>query len=618
MRKQLQKGFSLLLCGAVLCGTISVFTSPAAAENSEYTLADYENLEALVVYEDGTSEVHTYGDKAELAAGLKTLKSDGDVACVQPNYSYTASSDSDPLYADQWALFNDGSFELETNQNDYPVFDSPFGEPAAPRDWSGPARQSIVWKASSSATAVSGVDVNAEEAWDIYDGGSRDVIVALIDTVDSSHEDLQGVLWTDTGEIAENGIDDDGNGYIDDVSGWDFYDDTATASISSDDDHGTHCAGSIAANQDNGTGVTGLVGDTSHVQIMSLKVLGGEDGEGTTADIIEAIEYAEANGASIVNLSLGGSYFDYALYQTMKNSDMLFVVAGNDGTDNDQTPSYPASFNLSNIISVANLNCDGTLSDSSNYGASSVDIAAPESYILSTTTDNTYSYMTGTSMAAALVTAAAAMVYSYDTDATLSQARQILLDSASGKSGLSGKVSSGGILDVAAALEYDLSDVSTGDDEETVSGGSAPELSYTTSQLNGRTVLTLTVTDADDDLGGVYYAEGTLTASNFDYGNNGTPFTLEDGSASFLAAGSGTVTSYAVDMAGNESVLTVEVEGSSESGTTPGSSDSTSGGSTAPAIPKGYPAEEMEMHLPGRWYPLGRRCPEEGCTAGAN
>lgn len=427
MKKKLQKDLCLFLCGAVLCGTAC--TLPAAAEDSGYAPADYKNLEALVVYKDGTSEVRTYGDEAELAAGLKILGSDGDVACVQPNYSYTASSDSDPLYTDQWALYNDGSFELATNQNDYPVFDSPFGEPSAPRDWNGPARQSTMAKASSAVTAVSGVDVNAEEAWDIYDGGSRDVVVALIDTgVDSSHEDLQGVLWTNTDEIAGNGIDDDGDGYIDDVSGWDFYDNTATASISSDDDHGTHCAGSIAANQDNGAGVTGLVGDTSHVQIMSLKVLGGKDGEGSTADIIKAIQYAEANGASIVNLSLGSNYFDYALYQTIKNSDMLFVVAaGNDGADSDQTPCYPASFNLSNIIAVANLNCDGTLSDSSNYGAASVDIAAPGSYILSTTTDNSYSYMTGTSMAAPLVTAAAAMVYSYDTGATLSQVRQILL-----------------------------------------------------------------------------------------------------------------------------------------------------------------------------------------------
>lgn len=592
MKKKLQKDLCLFLCGAVLCGTAC--TLPAAAEDSGYALADYKNLEALVVYKDGASEVRTYGDEAELAAGLKILGSDGDVACVQPNYSYTASSDSDPLYTDQWALYNDGSFELATNQNDYPVFDSPFGEPSAPRDWNGPARQSTMAKASSAVTAVSGVDVNAEEAWDIYDGGSRDVVVALIDTgVDSSHEDLQGVLWTNTDEIAGNGIDDDGDGYIDDVSGWDFYDDTATASISSDDDHGTHCAGSIAANQDNGAGVTGLVGDTSHVQIMSLKVLGGKDGEGSTADIIKAIQYAEANGASIVNLSLGSNYFDYALYQTIKNSDMLFVVAaGNDGADSDQTPCYPASFNLSNIIAVANLNCDGTLSDSSNYGAASVDIAAPGSYILSTTTDNSYSYMTGTSMAAPLVTAAAAMVYSYDTGATLSQVRQILLDSASEQSGLSGKVSSGGMLDVAAALKYDLSDVSTDENEETVSAGSVPELSYTTSQQNGRTVLTLSATDADGDLGGVYYAEGTLTASDFAYGNNGTPFTLENGSASFLVFGSGTVTFYAVDMAGNESVLTVEVDGSSESSTAPGNSDSTTGVSTVPSDSGGMPGEE--------------------------
>lgn len=145
---------------------------------------------------------------------------------------------------------------------------------------------------------------------------------------------------------------------------------------------------------------------------------------------------------------------------------------------------------------------------------------------------------------------------------------------------------------MAAALKYDLSDVSTDENEETVSAGSVPELSYTTSQQNGRTVLTLSATDADGDLGGVYYAEGTLTASDFAYGNNGTPFTLENGSASFLVFGSGTVTFYAVDMAGNKSVLTVEVDGSSESSTAPGNSDSTTGVSTVPSDSGGMPGEE--------------------------
>lgn len=203
-------------------------------------------------------------------------------------------------------------------------------------------------------------------------------------------------------------------------------------------------------------GIAGIV-QSDHVKIMVLKALGGSNGSGTTDSIIRAIQYAEANGASICNLSLGSSTNDRALYQAIAGSSMLFVVAaGNDGADTDVSLGYPASYGLDNIISVANLNYDGALHDSSNCGAVSVDLAAPGSYILSITPGNGYSYMTGTSMAAPMVTAAAAMVYSYYADITLADVKEILLSSVKTLDTLDGAVATGGMLDLGAAMTYDL------------------------------------------------------------------------------------------------------------------------------------------------------------------
>ena len=195
------------------------------------------------------------------------------------------------------------------------------------------------------------------------------------------------------------------------------------------------------------------IGQSDHVKVMAVKALGGSDGSGTTASIIQAIQYAEANGAQICNLSLGSSQNDPALYRTIASSKMLFVVAaGNDGTDLETAPSYPASYDLDNLIAVANIRYDGELDPTSSYGAASVDLAAPGSYILSTTPGNTYSYMTGTSMAAPMVSAAAAMVYSAFPKATLADVKDILLASVHKLDCLTGRTATGGMLDLGAAM----------------------------------------------------------------------------------------------------------------------------------------------------------------------
>lgn len=537
----------------------------------------------MAVYEDGTTEVFSYDTQEELEAGLKTLTSQSGIVWLQPNFTYenTGSESSDPMYDEQWALSNDGTFEMEEEENDYPVYDDPFGSPSAPGEWRNPSGGMMnpgmsvrsATSASSTTTAVSGIDINAEDAWDIYDGGSE-VIIALIDTgVDYTHEDLEDSIWINDDEIAGNNIDDDGNGYIDDTYGWNFYSDSSKVYTGEEDDHGTHCAGTIAASSDNNTGIAGIAGDTENVQIMVLKALGGSDGSGTTEDVIEAINYAEENGASIVNLSLGTSNFDYALYLTMKSSGMLFVVAaGNDGADNDETATYPAAYDLGKIISVANLQCDGTLHYSSNYGESSVDIAAPGSYILSTTTEDTYSYMTGTSMAAPMVTAVAAMVYSYYDDISLSDVKQIVLGSSNQLDALDGLVLTGGMLDAGAALSYDLSTLDETDTDTDTDTGSAPVITYETYTQDGMSYLTVTVTDEDDDFCLLSYEKGEQTAEYFNYGSAGTQVTADsENTVTFRVVNGGTYTFYALDIFGNEAVEVVTVTAQNSSGSVPGS-----------------------------------------------
>ncbi|MCD8083876.1 MAG: S8 family serine peptidase [Clostridiales bacterium] len=307
-----------------------------------------------------------------------------------------------------------------------------------------------------------GADINVLPAWNLYEASTeahRDVVVAVIDTgIDFSHPELTGAAWVNEDEIPGDGIDNDGNGYIDDVNGWNFFSNTNQIFVGSEDSHGTHAAGTIAAERGS-LGIAGIA-DSSHVKIMSLKALGTESGLGEERAVIEAIRYAEANGASICNLSFGTKTYYPELEQVMRDSQMLFVVAAGNGDSNgiginiDEYPDYPSSYDLDNIISVANLMFDGNLHESSDYGVKTVDIAAPGTYIVSTTAGGGYGYMTGTSMAAPMVTGLAAFLYSYRTDISLSDIKPILLATARKSSGLTDKVACGGFPDAYAALTY--------------------------------------------------------------------------------------------------------------------------------------------------------------------
>lgn len=370
-------------------------------------------------------------------------------------------SPSDEYAAYQWGFKNYGDLRMieirkrfsDISQKYRNVID-PSGLIGLPRH-NGPDTYERI-----TTDSVAGIDINILPAWDQYKQiqTKREVIVAVIDTgIDISHPDLKNAIWTNTDEIPGDGIDNDGNGYVDDVNGWNFFHNNNQVYVGEEDDHGTHVAGTIAASRENG-GIVGIT-DNSYVKIMPVKALGTASGTGKPEMIINAIKYAEANGASICNLSSGTLTSYPELNEVIKNSKMLFIVAAGNGDTNDigysldVNPVYPAALPYDNIISVANLLFDGSLDESSNFGPVTVDIAAPGSFIVSTV-PNGYGVMSGTSMAAPMVTGVAAMLYSSHPDWTILDVKNAILNSSRKLETLTGNIVTGGILDASAAMQY--------------------------------------------------------------------------------------------------------------------------------------------------------------------
>jgi len=289
-----------------------------------------------------------------------------------------------------------------------------------------------------------GADIDAERAWNLATG-SADVVVAVIDSgMDLSHPDLAGNLWTNPGEIAGNGVDDDGNGFVDDVHGWDFV--NGDNDPSDDRGHGTHVAGIIGAVGNNSIGVTGVAWDVSLVPLKFLAT----NGFGSIAHAVQAIDYATFIGADVANNSWCGGDFSQTLLDAIQAADDAGVVftaaAGNASGDNDLDPSYPASYDVPNIISVAATDHFGQLASFSNIGATSVDLAAPGMRIDSTYPPGTYGNLTGTSMATPYVSGTVALLRSIAPDMPPAEVRQKLLQSVIPEASLQGLTVTGGRL----------------------------------------------------------------------------------------------------------------------------------------------------------------------------
>lgn len=358
----------------------------------------------------------------DMASAVRILSANPAVEFAEPNwiYNHTAVS-NDPLYTNGslWGMYSSAS--TPANQ---------FGSQAA-------------------------------AAWAAGHTSCGNVYVGVIDEgYMFTHEDLAANAATNPGEIAGNGVDDDGNGYVDDIYGWDFDGNNSSVFDGSGDDHGTHVAGTIGAVGGNAKGVAGVCWN---VKLMGAKFLGSRGG--TTANAIKAVDYftdlKTRHGLNLVatNNSWGGGGFSQGLQDAIERANqagILFVAAaGNSGANNDTTASYPSNYPNANIIAVAALTSTGALASYSQYGATTVDICAPGSAVTSTVPRSSkgqvisgYASYSGTSMATPHVAGAAALYASARPGSTAAQIKAAILGSATPTASCNGKVVTNGRLNV--------------------------------------------------------------------------------------------------------------------------------------------------------------------------
>ena len=303
------------------------------------------------------------------------------------------------------------------------------------------------------SNGVPGADINATNAWNLTTG-STNVVVAVIDTgINYNHLELAAQMWRNPGEIAGNGVDDDGNGYVDDVYGINAI--TGSGNPLDDNDHGSHCSGTIGAAANDGQPHVGVAWQ---VRLMGCKFL-SSSGSGNTSDAIECVAYAVSKRAKILSNSWGGGGFEQALFDAIAAANaqqVLFVAAaGNDGRNTDASPNYPSGYEVDNVISVAALDRADRLASFSNYGVTSVDLGAPGVAIYSCISgaNNVYDFFSGTSMACPHVVGVAALLCAqFTTNVTVAELRQRLFESTTPVAALSGRTVSGGRVNAYQAL----------------------------------------------------------------------------------------------------------------------------------------------------------------------
>ncbi len=406
-------GFATPVAAAPLTkgGEIIVKFRPGASQGAiSSILAD---LQATPLRRFGRIQVehNRIGGRMSVADAIARYKNHPAIQFIEPNYIVSINrTPDDPRFPELWGLRNTGQ-----------------------------------------TGGLPGADISATEAWDTSTG-STNVIVGVIDTgIDYSHPDLAGNIYTNTAETPGNGVDDDGNGFVDDVHGWDFF--NQDNDPMDDHGHGTHVAGTVGAIGNNGIGVTGV---SWSVRLMPLKFL-GSGGSGSTSDAIAAIEYATQMGVDIMSNSWGGGGFSEALRLAIvdaSDAGIFFVAAaGNEGSNNDIFFDFPSGFDVPNVISVAATDHRDQLADFSNYGATSVDLAAPGVNILSTLPSGGYGLSSGTSMATPHVSGVLALILAQYPRITLQAGRTLLLNSVDQVPGLNGRVLTGGRLNAIRALE---------------------------------------------------------------------------------------------------------------------------------------------------------------------
>ena len=389
-------------------------------------------LQTAAMRDANDGEIEILHGMSDVPAAAALLAANPNVAFAEPNWLLThAAVSNDPLYTDGslWGMYGD----------DLPTAVGPAG-------------------------TTNSYGSQAEKAWNAGYTGSAAVYVGIIDEgVQITHPDLAANAWNNPFDAPGDSIDNDGNGYIDDTRGWDFYNGDSTVYDGTADDHGTHVTGTIGATGGNALGVAGV---NWNVTFIPGKFLG--TGGGTIAGAIEALDYMTdlktRHGLNIVatNNSWGGGGFSNALLDAITRGaqqNILFVAAaGNSGINSDSSPQYPSSFNTTPgagydaVIAVAAIDSTGAIASFSNYGATTVDLGAPGVAITSTVPTNSYASYSGTSMATPHVTGAVALYASANPTATAAQIRTALLGSTTATPSLSGKTVTGGRLDISTLM----------------------------------------------------------------------------------------------------------------------------------------------------------------------
>lgn len=365
----------------------------------------------------------------------KVLKENPNVIYTQKNFKSLPSKRAQ----------EDSSEIFESIQKQLSEF---FGDPRANRVW------------SFRDASDNGVSVN--KAYETFGENTFEpIIVAVVDTgVDYNHEDLKDNMWINANEIPGNGLDDDNNGYVDDIHGINTLNrdsqGRATGDISDSHSHGTHVSGTIGAVQNNDIGIAGIA---SRVRIMGIRTVPNR-GDETDKDVVESFLYAAKHGAKVINCSFGKRVNEGGLVvqDTMdhigkKYGVLVVAAAGNDSSNNDSSPKYPASFESENLLVVASTTSYGGLSYFSNYGIKSVDIAAPGSGIYSTTPNNRYSSMSGTSMASPTTAGVVAEFWSRNPELTFQEVKSHLMKTVTPVDSFKGRMVSGGRVDLFSALD---------------------------------------------------------------------------------------------------------------------------------------------------------------------
>lgn len=348
----------------------------------------------------------------DAAAVATQLRAQPGVELAEPNFlvRHDQTTPGDTRFPEQWALRNEGQ----------------------------------------SGGAV-GSDVRAQAAWRETTGATATVIAVVDSGIDFTHPDLSNNRWVNPAEVADNGEDDDRDGYPDDVSGWDWV--AGTGVVRDEQGHGTSVAGIIAAEGDNGLGVAGVMWRAS---LMSLRVL-DSSGTGDVASAVEAIDFAVAHGAQVINCSWGteadSQFLRDAIERAGRKGVVVVASAGNAGRDIDARPYYPASYDLPNLITVASSDGFDNLAPFSGWGASRVAVAAPGTNILTTHEGGDYHFVTGTSASVPIVSGIAGLIKTLRPSTNPRVVRSAILDGARKVNTLAGKVSSGGVADAAGALE---------------------------------------------------------------------------------------------------------------------------------------------------------------------